>query len=93
MKMEKAYCPNCGAPVFFKDGRDDTFCQHCGTQVFKTDEQLELKLKYKHKQFDRELEHFEKSEKSDNSLFKWGLVFIIICFILIIIADYLGISK
>ena len=21
MKMEKAYCPNCGAPVFFKDGR------------------------------------------------------------------------
>lgn len=45
-KIEKVFCPSCGAPVQFLDGREDTFCTHCGHQIFREDTNLELKLKH-----------------------------------------------
>ena len=54
MKFEKAFCPSCGAPIIFPDGKDTCFCSHCGHQIFLTDEQLKLKLKYKDRHERRE---------------------------------------
>lgn len=45
-KIEKVFCPSCGAPVKFLDGREDTFCTHCGHQLFREDTNLELKFKH-----------------------------------------------
>lgn len=48
-KLEKMFCPSCGAPISFEDGRDDTFCSHCGHQIFKEDSQLEEKNRHEEK--------------------------------------------
>ena len=44
--IQKVFCPSCGAPVTFLEGRDDTFCSSCGHQLFREDTQLETKLKH-----------------------------------------------
>lgn len=45
-KIEVVYCPSCGAPVKFLEGREDTFCTSCGHQLFREDTHLEMKLKH-----------------------------------------------
>jgi predicted amidophosphoribosyltransferase len=44
--IQKVFCPSCGAPIQFLEGRDYTFCSHCGHQLFREDTQLDIKLKH-----------------------------------------------
>ena len=78
MKMDKAFCPNCGAPVHFEDGREDTFCQHCGTQVFKIDEQLDIKLKHEENTIKLLNERNKNSDKT--IIFALGLLILLAIF-------------
>lgn len=33
MKVESMNCPNCGAPLSFEDGKENTYCSSCGSLV------------------------------------------------------------
>ncbi len=84
MKITKAYCPNCGAPVVFKENRDDTFCQHCGTQVFRQDDQLEMKLHHKEKEMEYELKSDAINWKG--MIIAFSVMFIFLIFMMLILA-------
>lgn len=78
-KIQKMFCPNCGAPITFQEGRDDTFCMHCGTQCFKEDSQLEMKYKHEEAMTD-------KAHKKDITDTTQALIFFIVTAILFIIS-------
>lgn len=61
--IEKVFCPSCGAPVKFLEGRDDTFCIHCGHQLFKEDTNLELKLKHEEEIGKQEIQKLEQKKE------------------------------
>lgn len=77
-KIQKMFCPNCGAPITFQEGRDDTFCMHCGTQCFKEDSQLEMKYKHEEKMTDKAY----RKEKMDTMA---ALIFFLSMAVLLII--------
>lgn len=54
--LQKMFCPSCGAPIIFEEGREDTFCSHCGCQLHRDDENIVRKMEH----VERKLEHEEK---------------------------------
>lgn len=54
--IQKMYCPSCGAPIVFEEGREDTFCSHCGCQLHRDDENVVRRMAH----IERKLEHEEK---------------------------------
>lgn len=71
--LQKMFCPSCGAPLQFIDGREYTFCQYCGYQIFKEDTQLGIKLNHeqvKMKYADRhEAREYEYSDRDKQRSF------------------------
>lgn len=71
-KLQKMFCPSCGSPINFIEGRESTFCQYCGYQVFREDDQLELKLQHEQKKWffqdrheDRQMEYSDRHEERE----------------------------
>ena len=80
-ELQKVYCPSCGAPIKFLEGRDDTFCTHCGHQIFKEDTMLEKKME--HEENIMEMMYKEKKEARENEQHNWILVFTFAMFVLV----------
>lgn len=55
-EIQKMFCPSCGAPIVFEEGREDTFCSHCGCQLHRDDENIVRRMEH----VERKLEHEEK---------------------------------
>lgn len=62
-KIEKVFCPSCGAPVKFLDGREDTFCTSCGMQLYRKDTHLEMKLKHEQEKMKHERAKMKHEEE------------------------------
>ena len=45
-QIEKMFCPSCGAPISFEEGREDTFCSHCGSQLHRDDDNVVRKMEH-----------------------------------------------
>lgn len=80
---QKVFCPNCGAPIFFIEGREFTYCQYCGYQVYRPDPKLGMKLRHEEvkMQFDdnknaRELEKVKIHSQYNKSVLSGMLKFI-----------------
>lgn len=93
-EIKKMFCPNCGGPVSFQPGREDTFCSHCGSQLYFKDDKLEVKLKHeeiKMEYADRSEERKTKEEHHKRELIfvAWfcigGILFFFACMALMII--------
>lgn len=69
-KIEVAYCPSCGAPVKFLEGREDTFCSSCGHQLFREDKHLEAKLKLKEEELKFEVKKDDRKNYLSDRLKK-----------------------
>ena len=82
-KIEVVYCPSCGAPVKFLEGREDTFCTSCGHQLFREDTHLEMKLKHEEVKMKHE-ETMTEQKRLDNDQ-KFGIIFTSIGWIIILI--------
>lgn len=65
-EVQKIYCPSCGAPVRFLEGKEYTYCTSCGHQLFKEDIHFEKRMEYEDKQKNREFE-LEKKKQLDKS--------------------------
>lgn len=59
--LQKMFCPSCGSPIQFIDGREYTFCQYCGHQIFREDTQLDIKLKHEQKKMKFADRHEERA--------------------------------
>lgn len=55
-EIQKMFCPSCGAPIVFEEGKEDTFCSHCGCQLHRDDENIVRRMEH----VERKLEHEEK---------------------------------
>ena len=44
MKINKLYCPSCGAPLEFKDGRTKVYCEYCGSPISLDDESFNMSI-------------------------------------------------
>lgn len=86
-KIQKVFCPSCGAPVKFLDGRDYTFCTSCGHQLFREDTQLdrklkhkEIKMKYANQREERELakKKLEAKEQRNAGLTMLGIIAVLV---------------
>lgn len=82
-KIEVVYCPSCGAPVKFLEGREDTFCTSCGHQLFREDTHLEMKLKHEEVKMKHEEIMTEQKRLDDDQ--KFGIIFTSIGWIIILI--------
>lgn len=54
--IQKMFCPSCGAPIVFEEGKEDTFCSHCGCQLHRDDENIVRRMEH----VERKIEHEEK---------------------------------
>lgn len=70
--LQKMFCPSCGSPISFIEGRESTFCQYCGYQIFREDDQLEMKLHHEQKKWffqdrheDRTMEYSDRHEERE----------------------------
>lgn len=94
--VKSMFCPNCGAPVSFQPGREDTFCSNCGSQLYFQDNHLELKLRheevkmaYEEKDKEREFE-LEKEKRDTKAAIMFcigGVIFFFLCMFLMIFAS------
>ena len=68
-KIQSMFCPSCGAPIAFEDGREDTFCSHCGCQLIRDDDKIEIKMKHQEVMADieREKARYEMLKHADDS--------------------------
>lgn len=71
-ELQKMFCPSCGSPIKFIEGREYTYCQYCGYQVYRNDSDLELKLKHDAVKMyyndKREERQFQYKKNSDDQL-------------------------
>ena len=91
-KTQKMFCPSCGAPVSFIEGREFTYCRYCGYQIYHEDPKLGMKLhheqvrwKYADKKDARRLEEQRLKMQEDKHILA-GIIKIILMCILGIIA-------
>lgn len=86
-KLEKMFCPSCGAPISFEEGRDDTFCSHCGHQIFREDSQLEEKNRHEEKK----LYYKDRESKRDSDDIR--NIFIFFGFLMIIMLIWIAMIR
>lgn len=77
-EIQKMYCPSCGAPIVFEEGREDTFCSHCGCQLHRDDENvvrrmehIERKLEYEEKKMEYADRHEEREYEGIRNKREW----------------------
>ena len=93
-EIKKMYCPSCGAPISFEEGREDTFCSHCGSQLHRDDdnivrrmEHVERKLEHEEKMMEYADRHEEREHESKKQIqdFKMVIKYIIVMVIFMIV--------
>ena len=57
--IEKMFCPSCGAPISFEEGREDTFCSHCGAQLHRDDENIVRRMEH----IEKKMEYADRHEE------------------------------
>ena len=89
-KIEKMYCPNCGAPISFEEGREDTFCSHCGSQLHRDDDNIVRRLEHIEKKMEYAERHEERTflnekDKRDKVQYAIGIVALVVVLIAMMI--------
>lgn len=73
-EIQKIYCPSCGAPVKFLEGKEYTYCTCCGQQLFKEDAHFEKRMEYEDKQKEREFDLEKKKQLNMTNFIYIGLM-------------------
>lgn len=86
--IEKMFCPSCGAPIAFEEGREDTFCSHCGSQLHRDDdnvvrkmEHTEIMAEYADRHEEREFQEKKVTENRKEALI--SIVILLVLFALL----------
>ena len=92
MKLISLRCPECGANLNIKDGREECFCEYCGTKIkinddtvhtYKTVDEAKIREVEAEKEIRlKELEQAEKLRNDKKQLAKILGIAGLICFIL-----------
>lgn len=85
--IEKMFCPSCGAPISFEEGREDTFCSHCGTALHRDDDNVVRKMEHIEKKMEYADRHEERvfQEKKATENRKEALISIAILLVLFVL--------
>lgn len=86
--IEKMFCPSCGAPIVFEEGREDTFCSHCGAQLHRDDENVVRRMEHIEKKMEYADRHEERvfQEKKAAAIRKEEIIGVAISLVLLILA-------
>lgn len=82
-EIQKMFCPSCGAPIVFEEGREDTFCSHCGCQLHRDDENIVRKLEHEEKRMEYADRHEEREYTLERESQQRKEAFICIAFLII----------
>lgn len=82
--IEKMFCPSCGAPIVFEEGKEDTFCSHCGTALHRDDgnvvrrmEHIEKKMEYADRHEERVFQEKKATENRKEALISIAILLVL----------------
>ncbi len=89
-KIQKMFCPSCGAPISFEDGREDTFCSHCGSQLVREDDKIEVKMKHQEVMGQQAIDskHADYNLQQDRHEVIFGIVAVAVILILCLVGFF-----